>query len=81
MKIHIKATLNKMFQTRAAFKKTSVFIKRVQLPSPSIAAILLKQHSMQRPYSVLKDFLTLATLLCTGEFPITYTKHYLHVRL
>lgn len=39
MKIHIKATLNKVFQTRAVFKKMFVFIKRVQLQNPSIAAI------------------------------------------
>lgn len=39
--------------------------------------LLLHQYSMQTPYSISKGVLMLTTLLCMGEFPITYTKHYL----
>lgn len=41
---------------------------------------LLQQHSMPRCCGVCKGFLTLAALLCRGEFPLTYTKRYLHGR-
>lgn len=61
--------------------RETVFIEGAQLLQKTLLQqLLLQQYSMQTPYSVSKGVLTLTTLLCMGEFPITYTKHYLRGR-